>query len=460
MKNMKGQDEFLAYLYPMLKTVFFKPIDNTPLVLFRWLFGLLIFLESVGAIFTGWVRVNMVEPSYSFTFIGFEFLQVLLGPQMYIFYAIMGLFGLMEMLGWYYRFSMAAFTVMWSVTYFMQKTSYNNHYYLLMLICILMCLIPAHHYGSLDVRFQRVKQRLYMHNWHRWSLILMMGIAYVYGSIAKIYPDWLDATFIRRAFTNRYDTPWLNSIFSNSEFHYFISYSGIAFDLLIVPALLWRKTRWFAIIASFGFHLFNSAVFHIGIFPYLSLAFILFFFPPATIRKKLLPGKPPLFKNKVIVPSNGRLIQIFLCFFFLIQLILPIRHHFIDSNVYWSDEGHRMSWRMMLRSKSGYISYKVIDKETGDRLSGSTKDFLTPKQRRRLATHPDMIWQFAQHLEQHYEKEGKEAAVYAFTRVGLNGREKQQLVDPTVDLAGVNWNYCTSQPWITDFSFEKNPEDR
>ena len=450
----------MQYIYCMLHSVFFKPIDNAPLIIFRWLFGLLIFLESVGAIFTGWVRVNMVEPSYSFTFIGFEFLQFLLGPQMYVYYAVMGLFGLMVMLGWYYRFSMIAFTVMWSVTYFMQKTSYNNHYYLLMLLCILMCFIPAHHYASLDVRFKRVKEKFYMYNWHRWSLMLMMGIAYVYGSIAKMYPDWLDATFIRRAFTNRYDTPWLNEIFSNSDFHYFISYSGIAFDLLIVPALLWRKTRLLAVIASFFFHLFNSAVFQIGIFPYLSLAFILFFYPPETIRKRLLSRKPTFDSQKIQIPAHARRIKAFLLLFFLVQLILPIRHHFIDSNVYWSDEGHRMSWRMMLRKKSGYITYKVIDKETKERIPVNFQEFLTRKQKQRLATHPDMIWQFAQHLKSHYDERGREVSVYANAQVSLNGRKKRPLVDKTVDLAAVNWNYFSAQPWITEFSFEESPAER
>jgi hypothetical protein len=444
----------------MLNSLFFKPLDNVPLVIFRWLFGLLIFLESVGAIMTGWVRMNMVEPSYSFTFIGFEGLQVLLGPQMYVFYALMGLFGLMVMLGWYYRLSMIAFTLMWSVTYFMQKTSYNNHYYLLMVICILMCLIPAHHYGSLDVKFKRLKQRLYMYNWHRWSLILMMGIAYVYGSLAKIYPDWLDTTFIRRAFTNRYDTPWLNSIFSNSEFHYFISYSGITFDLLIVPALLWRKTRFVAVIASFFFHLFNSVVFQIGIFPYLSLAFILLFYPPDTIRRKLWPGKPPFRPSQVKAPHNAWLIKAFFFVFFTIQLLLPIRHHFIDSNVYWSDEGHRMSWRMMLRSKSGYISYKILDKETGDRLSVPLDDFLTKKQRRKLATHPDMIWQFAQHLDDYYGEQGRDVAVYANARVSLNGRKMRPFVDPTVDLAAVRWKRFSAQDWITDFEFGESTGEK
>ena len=60
--------------------------------------------------------------------------------------------------------------------------------------------------------------------------------------------------------------------------HFFITYTGILFDLLIVPLLLIKRTRKWAFFASIFFHLFNSFVFQIGIFPYMSLAFSLFFF--------------------------------------------------------------------------------------------------------------------------------------------------------------------------------------
>lgn len=322
-----------------------------------------------------------------------------------------------------------------------------------------MCLLPANQYASLDVWFRRVRSRHHMHNWHRWSLIFMMTIAYVYGSIAKFYPDWLDATFIRRAFTNRYESPLLSSVFNNSSFHHFISYTGIGFDLFIVPALLWRRTRWVAVIASFVFHLFNSAVFQIGIFPYLSLAFILFFYPPVTIRRKLLSGKPPSLFNNVRVPRNALRVKTFILLFFIVQLLLPVRHHFIESNVFWSEEGHRMSWRMMLRGKSGYIIYRVIDQETEERINVRLSDHLTSKQIRGLATHPDMIWQFAQYLKHHYAHEGRQVSVYANSLVSLNGRPNQQLVDDTVDLASIPWSRFSAQSWITDFSFTQHDDE-
>ena len=82
----------------MFNKFLFKQIDNSALIVFRIIFGLLCFLESVGAIFTGWVKKTLVEPQSTFNFIGFEWLQPLPGNGMYFYYAIMGLFGLFVML--------------------------------------------------------------------------------------------------------------------------------------------------------------------------------------------------------------------------------------------------------------------------------------------------------------------------------------------------------------------------
>jgi uncharacterized membrane protein YphA (DoxX/SURF4 family) len=49
---------------------------------------------------------------------------------MYAYFVVMGIFGIMVMLGYKYRFAMLFYAIMWSGAYFMQKTSYNNHYYL------------------------------------------------------------------------------------------------------------------------------------------------------------------------------------------------------------------------------------------------------------------------------------------------------------------------------------------
>ena len=135
----------------MLNKWLFTRIDNSALIVFRMLFGLLLAIEAIGAIFTGWVRRAFIEPDFTFNFIGFDFLQPLPGNGMLWYYAVMGLFGIFVMLGFKYRLSIFMYTIMWAAVYLMQKSSYNNHYYLLMLLCFLMILLPAHRYASVDV---------------------------------------------------------------------------------------------------------------------------------------------------------------------------------------------------------------------------------------------------------------------------------------------------------------------
>jgi vitamin K-dependent gamma-carboxylase len=48
----------------------------------------------------------------------------------------------------------------------------------------------------------------------------------------------------------------------------------------------------------------------------------------------------------------------------VIQLILRIRHHFIKGSELVTEEGHRLSLRMILREKSGYIRFKIVDNDT------------------------------------------------------------------------------------------------
>ena len=78
----------------MFDRIFFSKIDNAPLLVFRVFFGILITLESFGAIATGWVRNTLILPKTTFSFIGFEFLQPLPGPGMYFYFVVMGTLGI------------------------------------------------------------------------------------------------------------------------------------------------------------------------------------------------------------------------------------------------------------------------------------------------------------------------------------------------------------------------------
>lgn len=430
-----------------LTNTLFKQVDNSSLVVFRILFGLLITLEAWGAIATGWVRITLVEPDFTFNFIGFDFLQYLQGEFMYFYFFLMGLFGVFVMLGYRYRLSIFIYTLLWTMAYLMQKSSYNNHYYLLILLCVFMLISPAHKYFSLDAKRNPSIQSISMPQWVPWFLILQIWIVYTYASIAKFYPDWLDLTFPKLLMAGKQSTPIIGDFLQTHLAHVSIKYVGILFDLLVIPLLLWKRTRLFIFIFSIFFHLFNSYVFHIGIFPYMSLAFSLFFFPPALINRLFLKRKPFYAGNEVKVPNYKPILMPFAVSWFFVQIALPVRHHFIDDDVLWTEEGHRLSWRMMLRSKHGVTSMRVVDKNTGEEKWINNSDYIKNKQYKTIVK-PDGAWQYAQVIKEDFKQKGKDVEVFAHVKISVNGRPYKKLIDDQVDLASVKWNYFGHNSWI------------
>ncbi len=425
----------------------FRPIDNAPLILFRIFFGFLFACETFGAVFTGWVRNNFVIPEFTFSHIGMEWLQPLPGYGMYFYFGIMGCLSVLVMIGYKYRFSLGMLGVLWAGAYFMQKTSYNNHYYLLLLVCILMLFLPANAYASVDAKQHPELQQLSMPAWCSYVMIFQIAIVYFYATVAKFYPDWLDGTYTRLLFTGITGHPSMHKVFTNSSFHLFIAYAGIFFDGLIVPLLLWKRTRTLAVLSSLVFHFFNSFFLKIGVFPYFALSYSVFFYPPETIRSLFFRQKP-VFENQSYFISGKSLLYWFFIPYFFIQLVLPLRHWFIEGDVLWTEEGHRLSWRMMLRQREGFIRFKIMDKQTNEPLYYPVERHLTGAQLESLSNKPDMIWQMAQRIKAHYLKENKEVRVYVDCKVSINGRPMRSFINPATDLAHADWDYFWHNDWI------------
>ncbi|NAY92629.1 HTTM domain-containing protein [Muricauda sp. JGD-17] len=432
----------------MLDRFLFRRIDNAQLVVFRICYGFLVSAECYGAIITGWVRKTLVEPKFTFSFIGFEWLQPLPGNGMYFYFAIMGTLGLLIMVGYKYRLSAFAFAFMWTGVYLMQKTSYNNHYYLLMLLAFIMAFFPANRDASLDAKLNPNLKSHTMPNWIRWTIILQLFIVYSYASVAKLYADWLDFSFIDVLMRPKKDYFLVGELLQQKWVHVAVAVFGILFDLLVVPALLWKRTRKIAFAFSIFFHLFNSYVFRIGIFPYLSLAFTVFFFEPQTIRNIFLKTKNITITKVLEVPKNRNVIVGILGIYFFVQLLLPLRHHTFQDNVLWTEEGHRLSWRMMLRGRQGTIQFKVVNKENNEVKYIKLDDYLTNKQKNRVASYPDFTWQFAQRLKKEYTEKGMDVQVFVRSRVKINDGKYYEFIDPEVDLASVPWKHFSHNEWI------------
>ena len=435
-----------------LESLIFERVDNSPLILFRIVFGFLLFLESAGAILTGWVKQTFILPDFTFPMVGFEWLQPLPGDGMYGYYVLMAVAGLMMMVGMYFRTSLIVFTVLWTVTYLMQTTSYNNHYYLIIVLCILLLSTPAAAYCSWDAMRDPQRRSLTCPRWCIMAFVLQVTIVYLFAAAAKIYPDWLAGRPVEIWLSQKTDYPILGRFYQQEWMTWMIVYGGIAFDALIVPMLLWRRTRIFGFGVAVLFHLFNSYTFRIGIFPYLAIGLCAFFFPPDEIRKTFFKRKPAIGSvdpGTSSRPTHRRPVLAFLSLFFLVQAFLPLRHWLYPGNVHWTEEGHRMAWHMMVRTKAGSIIYLVKDPRTGNRWWVEPREYLSAKQARKIGARPDMIWQFSQRLKQEFAAKGfDQVEIYARSQVSLNGRKLQPLVHGAVDLANVDWHMFKASDWI------------
>lgn len=412
----------------------------------------MIFAESIGAILTGWVRETFVEPEFTFTVIGLEWLQPLPGPGMYFYFGLMGLCGLGVMLGYQYRFSIGLFTILWSMTYVMQKSHYNNHYYLLILLCLFMWFVPAHGYASFDAKNKNSVVSLTCSRWCISIFKILLWIVFTYAAIAKLYPGWLQGDFIELIFRSKASYPIIGELLQKEWLQKIVVYGGIFFDLLIVYFLLWKRTRIAAFVVGLFFHLFNSAVFQIGIFPYLMIGAAVLFFEPETIRKLFLKKKPipqPVPFTRDQLPVRKQVVFYGMMLFFIVQILLPVRHHRFRGDVAWTEEGHRLSWRMMLRSKSGNINFEIVDVTNDSTWNVKPGPEITRAQKAALASKPDMIWQYSQYLKKKYQKKGlTDLKIYAKTNVRLNKSKYHPIIDRNQDLASTKWQRFKHSDWI------------
>ena len=428
----------------------FMPADNSQLIVFRMLFGFLLTYHCISQITNGTVYSIFIEPPFTFNFIGFDFLQPLPGNGMYYYFGLMALLGVLIMTGAWYRIAMTGFAVLWTILYLMQKSNYNNHYYLILLLSWIMALLPAHLDASADVQRNRGMRSSVCPQWIPWLFIFQMAIIYFFAAIHKFSPDWLSGKFIDIRFSKLSLHPHLGFIYSNHLFQQFVCYSGILFDLLIVPMLIWKKTRTIAIIASVFFHLFNSFTFQIGIFPYLSLALLLFFIDPEKIRRFVLrkeripvnPFNPPEQRKK-------RLILSLLFIYCLVQVLLPMRSWLFPGNVLWTEEGYRMSWRMMLRTKKGTVYFTVKDPRSGKIWKVEPAKIFQPVHMMWLSGSPDIIWQYARRIKKDFIHKGyPDVEIYAIGTVSMNRRPAKPLINPSADLAKKTWEPFKHSEWV------------
>lgn len=454
-----------------MKNWLWQPLDIASLVFFRVVFGILGFADLMG----GWtyyhLYVGAFQPeNFQFTYYGFQWVSPFPEPFMSLFFITgMGL-ALAVAAGWRYRITAPLFACFFTYYFLLEKGHYLNHGYLFCWLSWIMALLPAWREWSLDIKRQASERSSTIPRWCLVILLFSMSVVYFFGGIAKLNPDWMGKAMPLQLWMKaKADLFLIGPLVAQEATAWIMAWGGAFFDLSIVFLMLYRPTRIFGFCLAVGFHFTNHLIFNIGIFPYLSVAITALYFPSSWPRGIIakLGGKIPKvaqwkesWKTRVanVTLSPVRFwqqekvfqnaISVCLAFFVFLHCSLPLRHHFFDSNVAWSEEGHRYSWRMMLRSKRGTGHYIIKDLHNGNELRINPKDSLMSKQARKIWTHPDMILQYAHHIRDMAMLEGREVAVYAKVRVKLNDGKYHAYINDTVDLATVEWSLLETKDWI------------
>ena len=127
------------------------------------------------------------------------------------------------------------------------------------------------------------------------------------------------------------------------------------------------------------------------------------------------------------------------------QIFVPFRFLFYPGHLFWTEEGYRYSWRVMLMEKTGYANFKIVDGKTGQRFYVQNEDFLTALQQKEMSTQPDFILEYGQYLGRHFTAQGHQnVEVYVESYAALNGRKSQTFIAADVDLMKVSYSHLVN----------------
>jgi hypothetical protein len=445
-----------------MNSYFQRSTSAAPLAVFRIVFGLLLFGSVIRFWLKGWIHELYIAPKYFFPFYGFEFVKPF-GEYTYVIFIICAVSALMVTLGWFYRIASATLFLSFTYIELIDKSTYLNHYYFISMVSLLMIFLPAHVYFSLDARRSKSLNSDKIPQWSIDSLKLFIAIIYVFAGLAKMNSDWLlEAQPLRIWLPAKNDIPLIGPLFNYTWVAYVFSWTGCVYDLSIPFLLFNRSTRTVAFVAVVIFHSLTALLFPIGMFPYIMIATALVFFSTEfhgkiisviALRMKVPetyvhPGKEFRYNRPGFFMVRGIIVT-----FILIQVTLPLRYILYPGELFWTEQGYRFSWRVMLMEKSGYAQFVIKDKKGNQAIVDNT-EFLTPLQEKMMATQPDMILQYAHLLRDHYATRGFDSpGVFVDSYVALNGRLGKPLIDPQTDLAQEAESF-NHKSWILTFSDE------
>lgn len=457
----------MAIVFGKLRTYLTETVSIAPLVTFRITFGFLMVFSTVRFMWLGWIEDHYLDTIVQFKYYGFHWVSTPEPLLLYAIHILMILSALALMLGLFYRIAAVLLFLTFTYTELLDLTYYLNHYYFVSIVAALMIFLPANRSFSLDVwrnpgiRLSRIPR------WPVAVVRMQLAFVYVYAGLAKINYDWLILALPLKIWIPANDQlPIIGPLMKWKATPYLFSWMGMLYDCFIVIFLSIKKTRLLAYASVFFFHVVTGMMFQIGVFPVVMIASTLIFFSDEW-HERLLNGLRKLINkvfslriqnpfrsaDQVATFAAPNWLTVLLVAHFIFQFLFPWRYLLYPGNLFWTEEGYRFSWRVMLMEKAGTATFYVKDGPTGKEGVVINDEFLNPHQEKQMAMQPDMILQFAHFLADHYKSEGMEnPQVRVEAYVTLNARPSTLLIDPEVNLVEQKDSF-RPKSWILPYAY-------
>lgn len=436
--------------------------QSTTLAFYRLAFGFMMFFSLLRFASYNWIEEFYIKPKFHFTYYGFGWVKPI-GNSIYLLFAIALVASLFVAIGYKYKIAIVTFFLSFTYIELIDKTTYLNHYYFVSIISFVLIFLPSNASFSVDafknskLSFQKIPK------WNIDILKLLLGIVYFYAGLAKLNSDWLfKAMPLKIWLPNNSDLPIIGSLLNQNWVHFVFSWSGMVYDLGIVFLLLYKRTRVFAFVLVVIFHVLTRILFPIGVFPYIMIVSTLIFFE-ADFHKKILVFISKIIKFDFSIFENGKskieqftsrnqLKLGFISVFLVFQLLFPFRYFLYKNELFWTEEGFRFSWRVMIMEKAGYSQFIVKDGITKKEIRVNNSAFLTTFQEKQMSFQPDFILEYAHYLKNQYQKRGvRKPEIFVDSYVALNGRLSQKYINPKINLAN-EYESFRAKTWILPFN--------
>ncbi|HMI90583.1 MAG TPA: HTTM domain-containing protein, partial [Polyangiales bacterium] len=311
------------------------------------------------------------------------------------------------------------------------------------------CVLPLQRSWSLDAWLARRHGVVPLPTVARAAPFLLraqLAVVYVFAGLAKLDGDWLlRGEPLRTWLQVHAELPVVGGLLQLPGTALALSWAGALFDLSIVAWLCLRRTRSLAYLAVIGFHAMTALLFPIGVFPWLMIGLTPVFFAHDWPRRWLARALPVQVVRSASTTVGtaldvrplrplGALATLALGTYLLIQIALPLRHLAYPGAVDWNEEGFRFAWRVMLIEKTGHVTLRVLDHDSGEELVIDPSEELSARQNAQMAVQPLLVAAYARHIAERFTTQGRRVSVYADAWASLNGRPSQRLLDPDTDL--------------------------